>query len=42
MLCLVKAVVAPVATYGCQGWTVKKAGQQRIDAFEQLSVGEDS
>ena len=31
---LVKAMVFPVVTYGCQGWTVKKAGQQRIDAFE--------
>ena len=30
---LVKAMVFPVVTYGCQGWTIKKAGQQRIDAF---------
>ena len=27
-------MLSPVATYGCQGWTVKKAGQPRIDAFE--------
>ena len=24
----------PVALYGCESWTVKKAGCQRIDAFE--------
>ena len=31
---LVKAMVFPVVTYGCQSWTVKKAEHQRIDAFE--------
>ena len=31
---LVKAVVFPVVTYGCESWTVKKAECQRIDAFE--------
>ena len=31
---LVKAMVFPVVTYGCENWTVKKAEQQRIDAFE--------
>ena len=31
---LVKAMVFPVVTYGCGGWTVKKAEQQRIDAIE--------
>ena len=31
---LVKAMVFPVVTYGCESWTVKKAGRQRIDAFE--------
>ena len=30
---LVKAVVFPVAMYGCESWTIKKA-EQRIDAFE--------
>ena len=24
----------PVVTYGCESWTIKKAGCQRIDAFE--------
>ena len=31
---LVKAMVFPVTMYGCQSWTIKKAGCQRIDAFE--------
>ena len=31
---LVKAIVFPVVMYGCENWTVKKAGRQRIDAFE--------
>ena len=31
---LVKAMVFPVVMYGCGSWTVKKAEQQRIDAFE--------
>ena len=31
---LVKALVFPVAMYGCESWTVKKAEHQRIDAFE--------
>jgi len=31
---LVKAMVFPMAGYGCEGWTIKKAEHQRIDAFE--------
>ena len=31
---LVKAIVFPVVTYGCESWTVKTAKRQRIDAFE--------
>ena len=31
---LVKAMVFPVVTYGCDNWTVKKAEHWRIDAFE--------
>ena len=30
----VKAMVFPVVMYGCEGWTVKKAEHQRMDAFE--------
>ena len=31
---LVKAMVFPVAMYGCESWTVVKAECQRIDGFE--------
>ena len=31
---LVKAMVFPVVMYGCESWTVKKAEDLRIDAFE--------
>ena len=31
---IVKAVVFPVVTYGCESWMVKKAEHQRIYAFE--------
>ena len=33
-ICLVKAMVFPVVTYGCESWTIKKAELRRIDAFE--------
>ena len=33
-ICLVKAMVFPVVMYGCESWTIKKAGYRRIDAFE--------
>ena len=31
---IVKAMVFPVAMYGCESWTIKKAECRRIDAFE--------
>ena len=31
---LVKAMVFPVVTYGCESWTIKKAECRRSDAFE--------
>ena len=31
---LVKAMGFPVVTYGCESWTIKKAGRRRIDAFD--------
>ena len=31
---IVKAMVFPVVTYGCESWTIKKAECQRIDAFK--------
>ena len=34
MFHLVKAMVFPVVMYGCESWTIKKAGHWRIDAFE--------
>ena len=33
-VCLVKAMVFPVVTYGCESWTIKKAECQSISAFE--------
>ena len=33
-VCIIKAMVFPVVTYGCESWTVKKPECQRIDAFE--------
>ena len=32
---IVKAMIFPVVTYGCESWTVKKAGCWRIDTFVQ-------
>ena len=31
---VVRAMVFPVVTYGCESWTMKKAEHQKIDAFE--------
>ena len=31
---LVKAMIFPAVTYGCESWTIKKAECQRIDAFK--------
>ena len=33
-VCIDKAMVFPVVTYGWESWTVKKAERQRIDASE--------
>ena len=33
-VCLVKAMVFPVAMYGCESWTIKKTEHWRTDAFE--------
>ena len=33
-VCLVKAMVFPVVTYGCESWTIKKAEHQRTDVFK--------
>ena len=31
---LVKATIFPVVMYGCESWTIKKAGHRRMNAFE--------
>ena len=31
---IVKAMIFPAVMYGRENWTIKKAEQQRIDAFE--------
>ena len=33
-VCLVKAMVFPVVMYGCESWTIKKAGRWSIEAFK--------
>ena len=33
-VCIVKATVFPVVTYGCESWTIKKAEHQTIDDFD--------
>ena len=33
-VCLVKAMIFPVAMYGCESWIIKKVEHQRIDTFE--------
>ena len=33
-VCLVQAMFFPVVMYGCESWTIKKAENQRINAFE--------
>ena len=40
-VCVVKAIVFPVVTYGCESWTMKKAEHQRTDA-SNCGVGEVS
>ena len=31
---IVKSMVFPVVTYGCESWNIKKAERPRIDAFK--------
>ena len=33
-VCKIKAMVSPVVMCGCESWTIKKAENQRTDAFE--------
>ena len=42
-VCIVKATVFPVVTYGCESWTVKKAECQRLcQTPSNCGAGEDS
>ena len=34
-ICLVKAMVFPVVTYGCESWTIKKAEHRRTVVLEK-------
>ena len=40
-VCLIKAMVFPVAMYGCEIWTIKKAEREEL-MFLNCGVGEDS
>jgi len=31
-----KALVWPVATYGCESWTLRKNEETRLDAFDEM------
>jgi len=33
-----KALVSPVATYGCESWTPRKNEETRLDAFEMKGL----
>ena len=35
---IVKAMVFPVVMYGCESWTIKKAGWRRVDATKSWCV----
>jgi len=35
---LMKALVWPVATYGCESWSLRKNEETRLDAFEMTGV----
>ena len=35
-------MVLPLVMYGCESWTIKKAECQRIDAFENCGIGEET
>ena len=40
-VCLVKAMVFPVAMYRCENWTIKKAEHEELMLLN-FGVGEDS
>ena len=36
-ICIVKAMIFPVGTYGCESWMIKQTECQKIDTFELCS-----
>ena len=40
-VCLVKVMVFPVVTYGCENWTIKKAEREELMLLKCV-VGKDS
>ena len=40
-VCIVKAMVFPIVTYGCESWTIKKAECKEV-MLSNCGVGEDS
>ena len=40
-VCLIKAMVFPVAVYGCESWTIKKTEHKELMLLN-CGVGEDS
>ena len=40
-VCLVKAMVFPIVTYGCESWTIRKADAEELMLLN-CGVGEDS
>ena len=41
-VCIVKALVFPVVTYGCESWTMKKAGRQRMNWLDGITNAMDT
>ena len=39
---IVKALVFPVVTYGCESWTMKKAGRQRMNWLDGITNAMDT
>ena len=39
---IIKALVFPVVTYGCESWTMKKAGRQRMNWLDGITNAMDT
>ena len=40
-VCIVKAVIFPIVMYGCESWTIKKAGSHELMHLN-CGAGEDT